>query len=464
METTKLPKKLIFWTGTIGFLLMVLGSLFYWKERMAFTDAAYHLFHILARNEYAIQSSRFVAYFTQSFILWPSRWGAPLSVVAQLYSASFPVLYLLCFWTLTLVFRNYRLGLAYLLLSFLMTTASFFWCLSDIIQGYAFLFIYLAFVLRYVEQGKRLNLLHRLLMLACLVFSVFSHPLMLFSAGFIYLFFIVRYPAFRRMLLFESAVFLVLFAIKTFVFISPNDANASSAFKSGLKLFPYLDLRANRDFLGFLVRDYYWVGILFFGALWFYLKNGKKWHAAFLACAFIGYVLLNNITAPGGTDQFYVENHYMGICVFVVFPFVWDMLPGMRITRVRSLFLPFAIATSLLGIYRHHFIFTERVDWIEGLIGRMKSERSDKWIIRKENAPQDKLFMFWGASFEVWLLSTVEEGQTYSAIIQERDGEFDDGLYCNTCLRTTWETFPYEKLNPRYFIFRHTSFPYSFHQ
>ncbi|MGC4056689.1 MAG: hypothetical protein QM743_01005 [Chitinophagaceae bacterium] len=150
------------------------------------------------------------------------------------------------------------------------------------------------------------------------------------------------------------------------------------------------------------------MGILFFGALWFYLKNGKKWHAAFLACAFIGYVLLNNITAPGGTDQFYVD-HYMGICVFVVFPFVWDMLPRMRITRLRSLFLPFAITTCLLGIYRHHFIFTERVDWIEGLIGRMKSEESDKWIIRKENAPQGKLFMFWGTSFRgVWLLSTIK--------------------------------------------------------
>lgn len=463
MQFDRPLRRLIFGTGTAAFAAMLFGSLFFWKERMFFTDAAYHLFYIVARDGYAIQNSRFVALLTQSFPLFASRMQLPLDTVAKMYSLSFPLLYLLSFWMLCLVQKNYKVALAYLLLSFLMTRASFYWCLSELIQGFAFLFLYLGFLLKGVENNQYLSLPVRLAMWLCMLAVVFSHPIILFSVGFVFLFFLLHYPAKRLLLIREGLLFTGLIVLKGIVFRNTNDRTSAGSLLKGLRRFPhYWDMPSNQDFLSFLMRDYYWVALLFLAGLLFYARR-NPWKLALLFFSFTGFVFLNNLAAPDGSGQFYIENRYMGICLFVVLPFVWDILPQLRLTRLRKFLLPLALASCLLGIFRHHRPYTERLALLRGNLEEMRSEGGDKWIVPVERMPISKMMMLWGVSYEAWLLSTCEYGQTYSFIVRMGPLPFDQLEQCNTCFGTQWESPQYETLPARYFILKHRDFPYTNH-
>lgn len=429
---------------------------------MAFSDAAYHLFEIISRNEYAIQNSRFVAYFTQSFPLWSSRFQLPLSTVAILYSLSFPLLYLITFWLLCVVMKNYKVALTYLLLSFLMTRASFYWCLSEVIQGFAFFALYIAFLMRIVEH-KKSGYLSRALMLSCMLATVCSHPIIVFSVCFTFVFFFLHYSQERRFLIREAVLFLGLFVVKALVFRNVNDSAASGSLKKGLKLFPhYLDMESNRNFVSYLIHDYHWVGILFVSCLLFYFRRDRL--KALLVFSFaVGFVFMNNLAVPFGADQFYVENRYMGLCLFVVLPFVWDVLPQIKITGLKRSLLPIAIITCLVGIYQHHTVYTERLNILRGHVQEMTTAQSDKWILPVEKLSKEPLFLFWGVSYETWVLSTCELNQTYSLVVREQPGEFGELEHCNSCFGTKWAVHQYEGLPKRYFVFKHWDFPYSVH-
>jgi hypothetical protein len=429
---------------------------------MAFTDAAYHLFHIIANNRFEIQSSRFVAYFTQSFVLFPARAGCSLETIAQLYSFSFPFLNLLAFWVLMVGFRNHRLSLVFLLLSFLMTRASFYWCLSDIVQGYAFFFVYLACLLHNPDKQKHIGLL--LLQYLCLFFTVFSHPLMLFSVLFVLIFLAYTEKDSRKNIVAQALVFLLLYAVKHFFFKSPNDESASGGLWDGLHdLRNFMHWPANRNFARYLVKDFQLVAVLWVISL-FYYQRKKQWFLFTLLCAsFIGYALLNNIATRQGADQFYIESHYLALCLFVALPVVWHLLPKVPSLRFRMVGLAILLSISLLEIYRHHVPFSVRIDLLRREIAQMKAEGSDKWIIRPEELPREQMFMYWAVSFEIWLLSTIEHQTSYSLLVREQDQEFYDLEHCNTCLGTKWTNFQYEQLPPRYFILKHADYPYTVH-
>lgn len=461
MQYTPQLRRLILWTGTAAFMALLFGSLLFWKERMFFTDAAYHLFYIISKDDYAIQNTRFVAYFTQSFPLLATKLHLSLSHAAMWYSVSFPILYLITFWLLCLVFKNYKVALTYLLLSFLMTRASFYWCLSEVIQGFAFFALYLAFLMKRVEAEVRMGPAARVLMLCCMLAVVFSHPIILFSVSFSFLFFILHYPAKRYLLIREGILFVGLLLLKGLLLGNKNDAASSASLMDGIKRFPhYLDMQSNRNFFSYLLLDYHWVGLLFAAGLFFYLRR-NRWKMWLLFCFFTGFVLMNNLAAPNGADQFYIENRYMGLCLFVVLPFVWDILPQIKMTFSRRLLLPLVMIACLLGIFRHHTVYTERLGILRSYVSAMKAAQSDKWIIPVEKVPKDRLMMVWGLSYEIWLVSTCEFQQTYSLLCREDKEAFKWLEDCNTCFGTEWETNAYADLPKRYFLLKHTGFPYA---
>lgn len=65
--------------------------------------------------------------------------------------------------------------------------------------------------------------------------------------------------------------------------------------------------------------------------------------------------------------------------------------------------------------------------------------------------------MTWGSSYEFWLLSTLETGESRSIIIEEREGEYDWMLPEKKTFFTKWGGYPYEQFNKKYFKFEDES-------
>jgi hypothetical protein len=98
---------------TAFFLLLLIGSVVFYKERMLFIDPGWVVFNILNKSSVLIAEYRYGALATQVVPLIAGWLQLPLSVILMLYSASFYVFYLVV--VLLLVLRYRQWGFALLL-------------------------------------------------------------------------------------------------------------------------------------------------------------------------------------------------------------------------------------------------------------------------------------------------------------------------------------------------------------
>jgi hypothetical protein len=70
-----------------------------------------------------------------------------------------------------------------------------------------------------------------------------------------------------------------------------------------------------------------------------------------------------NVPFHNGDNQFYLENLYLPLAVFVAVPLIFDVLPGL--TSERGLFVALVLLTilQLSHIYRSHRPWTDRLHW-----------------------------------------------------------------------------------------------------
>jgi hypothetical protein len=176
-----------------------------------------------------------------------------------------------------------------------------------------------------------------------------------------------------------------------------------------------------------------------------------------VACSFIAYSLMINISTKDGADQFYIENRYLFLSMYVIFPFVWHLLPSVKHIYWRNGIVSILIATSLIAIYKDHHNYTARLDFNRQLI----QQSTQKRIIPRGRFSPQALALNWGTSYEIWLLSTIETGNTHSIIIEDSENEFEAALHNKRALQMKWGLFDYSSFARKdYFVFRDSSTAY----
>lgn len=447
-----------FLIGLITLLFLLFFSGLYYKERTVFIDIAFHLFSIIKDNGFAIQNNRFAAFFTQLFPLIGVKLGLSLKTVAVLYSASFVVLPLLVFVLIARVLGNLRLGVAYLLFVVAMTTHTFYWIQSELPQGTALLFLYFALL----ERTLRRDTVPAWFLSASgifLFFIAYAHPLLLFGFLFLMGFYYLNYPARKALLGNVLAIYMVIYAVKALFFRSAYDDAAMGGLANFIRLFPnYFTMQSNKNLVGYMEAHYYFIPLMLVAALALYLR--RRWYAkaALLTAFFFGYTLLINVSYEQGSPQFYIENQYLLLGLITGIPFAWDVLPAIRRPQVQLAVLGGICLISLLRIWNMHRFYTARLHWERGIMERTAASPQPKVVIPQASLPKDTMVLSWGASYEFWLLSTLEQPHTRSIIVEETPGEFDWALGGNKYFITKWGTFDYNTLNPRYFHFADTSY------
>ncbi|GAB4092051.1 hypothetical protein [Flaviaesturariibacter terrae] len=441
--------------GAITFaLLLGLAALFY-KERAVFLDISFHLFRILHDDSLAIQNNRFAAFFTQLFPLLGARAGLSLAAITLLYSLSFVLLPALVFFVIASWLKNTRVAGAYLLFLVLMTTHSFYWIQSELPQGAAFFFLFLALLDR-ARAGDRIPE-HFLFAAPVLLLTVgFAHPLLLFPFAFVLLFLCIGTG--RRGLLYSLlGAGLAIFAIKSLLLGNSYDQDKMSGFGNIVSRFPdYFSMPANARLLRYFIHDYYFVPVGLGGCLYFYGSRGAWRKAALQAAFFFGYAFLVNISYPEGGDQFYFENMYLPLAIIVAVPLAYDVLPAIPSPRVQAGLIATVCFVCVLRVYETHQLYTARLNWHRELLAANAKSAEKKWIIPAGGWPKDTLLQSWGTPYEFWLLSTIECGRSASIIAEDYPGEFDWISGPNKVFFGKWGQFDYGSFDPRYFRFADT--------
>jgi len=440
--------------GVVTFsILLVLSAAFY-KERTVFLDISFHLFSILKDGGFAIQNNRFGSFFTQLFPLVGSKLGFSLKALAIAYSMSFVILPFITFLIIQLILKNTRVSVAYLLFSIIMTTHTFYWIQSELPQAIAFLFIFIAL---WDNHKQDQSIPPRSLFLwSILLFTIcFTHPLMLIIFTFVLTYYYISDPGKRGITTSIGFTFYAFYIIKSLFFRTPYDSQAMSGLKNILTLLPtFYELQSTKNLLTYFIFDYYFLALLLIATLVYFIRQKKYLESLLIFGFFFGYCLLVNVSYPNGADQFYIENLYLVLAVIVALPFVFEVLPRISNPNIQIGVISLICLLGIIRIINTQSIYSDRLSWYREVITDTEDLPNKKIIIPVSEVPQDKLMMTWGSSYEFWLLSTIESGESRSIIIEEIPDEYNWALPGNNAFITKWGAFDYANLNSKYFIFR----------
>ncbi len=447
--------KLIFRVGTVAYTILAILAFVFYVERTVFLDISFHLFYILKDGSFAIQNSRFGAFFTQLFPLIGSKLGLSLIAIMKLYSVGFILYYFSIFLIVTKVFDSYKLGLTMLLFSTLMVTDTFYWMQSELPQGLAFMILYFA-LLRWLHKKEEFTKWLFYPILGVMIFTiVFFHPLLVFPFLFFSIFLYMQYDYLRDALKGSLLLYLLIFVIKSFLLRSGYDSTAISGMSNFKKLFPdYIFLQSNKQFLLHIASKYYLLIIVFFGMLFYYFKRRKFYKAILMSVFFIGYLALVNVSYPNGADAFYIENLHLPLSIFIAVPFAFDFRMEKKYFAILIVLM---LGIRLVNIGTQHELYTDRLNMLKGYLERTKSFTQKKIIISEKYFSKDTLLMSWGSPYEFWLLSTAFEKESRSIMISDNVKNYEWQKGYKDKFLGKWGTFNYSELPPKYFKFRDTT-------
>ncbi|HYD20416.1 MAG TPA: hypothetical protein VEB40_02990 [Flavipsychrobacter sp.] len=452
--------KLIYKIGFLGYLLLLVLSILYYKERTIFADTAYHLFEILKDRDFAyFENYRYGAFITQLFPVVASRFSLHLNTILLLHSASFILYYTFCYFLCGVVFKQYRLALVLLLFNILFVSDTFFWAISELPLGVAFMLVAFSYLSRREKDGNKFLFILTAFILVFVIIAFF-HPLMEVPFIFMLAFLFLDNTGLNRKTTIACLfLFIGVYVLKALFFVGSLEKGSMGSMRNLLTMFPnYLGGHANKRFVQDSLGEYYWIPALFLTIAIVYLKD-KNWRKLFfVCCGALGYLIFVNITYSGkDVPRFYVENLYLPLGIALAFPFVYDVLSLTKIPVAVSLIL-LIIVTSALRITNTSKQYTARLNWERSFLD---SHSHQKLMLASRHVPQDTLILSWSSAYEFWLLSTLERKQTASLVIHDNVSSVEWAAGYKDAFVPEWGMYKYKDLPPEYFKFTDAQSTYS---
>lgn len=437
--------------GGLSSLVLLVFSLVFYKERIIFIDAAYQAFFLIHKGSFSIQNNRFAEALPQTLPLLTIRLGCSLKMVLMAFSASYVLWHFIFFSLSAFALKDKQMALAGALFSVLMVAQTFYWVPSELPLGISFSFFAWAMIRNKSQHGERR---WRYLGYFVLAFAlVFFHPTLMFVVAFSVCFFLITEPSNYKKWAYFSAMFVGILVFKMLFFkTSDYDKNAFGKLHNFITLFPhYFGLTSNKQFLKNCLTDYYWLPFFLLGIFAFYFKEKEFKKLAFLFVSFFGYMLLINVSYHEGADKFYLENLYLPLSVFVILPFVVDILPKMEIKKSMALLI-LVFLTSWIRIGMSHQPFTKRLDFEQHILNETANVSNKKIIFHEAAFPNNPLIMSWGTSFEMLLLSALNSPQEARYVaIDAHPENYQWAIDENQYWISKWNMVKNAEMNRKYF-------------
>lgn len=455
-----MSKKFVLIIGVAVYSILTVFAIVFYKERVSMLDGAFQFFEIVRKESFAIQANRFGAVGTQIFPVLGIWLGLPLKVVTIMYSLSFVLFPAICFLIILLHFRNARLALCLLLFNTILVAHSFYWLTCELLQGLPFTLVYFSAVERQMIKGT-LSVKLLFWSVPALIVITFFYPLLpcvvFFVLAYLWLYYDKKYT---KWLLGIIGIYIMIYVIKALFFSSGYDNEAMSRVKNFITLFPdYFSIPSHRIFIKRCIDDYYFILILSAINIVGLLLQKKYQKLLLSLAAFLGFVMLINVSYPDGSYQFYIEPQYAILTVYIAVPFCYDIIPAISKKGIIMAALPVMLLLCLIKIYNTHKEYTTRMSWYQSVLDKTAGRSNKKLIMKAGSDPLHLVKMDWASAYEFWLLSTLKTGNSRSIIIEERPGEFDQYLNENKLFIGKWTSIPYRDFkNKVYFNFTDTSY------
>lgn len=434
---------------------MLVLSLVFYKERAFFMDAGFQLFNLINEEAIQIYHYRFVTGIPQILPYFLLKLGAPLWTLAMGFSAAYILFHLLVYHLLVKYLKNDLLGWVLIFLFTLISFDTFYHMQSEFYIGLSLLLLTFGIVLYDPALRKGWQWA---LMLPLMVSVGFSHKLSLIFFLFLWLFFGLKIKGLKhwRYLSFLGA-FVVIAAVKSVYFTNWYEAAKQIDFRNNWETyFPnFHTIPANLIFLKRCLLYYYMLPLLLLAVSVFYFMK-KEWLKPGLMWAFsLGFLLLYNISDPQAQYRFYSEVTYLPLSIFVAVPFLFDVVPAFqhkKIGRYTGGLFAGLMVLRLATIAWNHQTFDRLFHWIETETERSEVLSTNRFLLKKENAPMDTVIMEWGVPFTAMHLSAMKNPQAARTLLILPDFEkYRDLLGEDHYFLSPFKAIEIEDLNEKYY-------------
>jgi len=447
-------------TIIVALFLLLLGGAFYFnEERVLFCDASYILVRILNTGWFQIQEYRYGSAITQAFPYIGMKLGLPLKTIVVLYSISFNIFYLaVVIWLLRCGERSLAILMSFYFL--LLVSDTYFWTNNEIHQAVAWMFLMFSGMFWMKRNGFH-PMLQITVFSVLAFFTLFTHPLILMSFVFLWVFYISQaslWPFSTKWTIGFSAIVIAIIAIRFWVSLSFSkygyDADKMQGalhFSSSALLHIFSSPMA-KEFGRRLLTSYYLLPLL---TAWGFIeawRQKKFLPLAISAGAVLAYFIIMCLTFPEFIT-YYSESEWATLTLIATAPFVFYVVPRIK-ARYLSLLLAIVFIIRLGYILNSAPAFTKRKEWIEGNLQTMREENISKGMIHgNEQTKKILLQNNWSQPSESLIASALHGDRPTLTFVVDSPQNLVKRMPLQREMISDFETGYFEKFNPRYLQF-----------
>ena len=414
--------------GHLGFLVLLIFSQVFFRERMLHFDTANYAFNLIWFGKPYIQHDRWIGWLSQVPVLAFIKGGASIETVLRVYSLVLMALPYLIFLVLVYLFRSPRGGLLLLLVQLLTIRYKFYAPVAEVVQSLTWVALALGWLMR--DPGRWPVASHWNILVAYVLAIplLITHPFGLLSFGLGYLIWLSADGHWRS----QSAWLVPALALIGFVLLRLLGGQSFSGYETGRLTVVREYASQLSDLPSLYVWERFWwylqahypLTIVLFAGLFLVALSQKKIALALTAVVVFSVIaLLAMLTHAylNGPVYLMIDGYFAHLGLPIALLLVLALPKEPR--PVTLLVLGILVIFSLHRIASVHTFFEKREALITGIMDQQSTPDQPKLMASMEGWDWSRLWVPWAVGMESLLMSTLDHPDTPQTIYFLQEGE-----------------------------------------
>jgi hypothetical protein len=402
--------------GHLSFLILLIASVYYYKERILYADSAFHLFKVLNFEKINVEASRYGSILPQLPVLLAIKLGFSLKSLIITFSVAFTALYYIIFLLCIKSLKNTAAGLSVVLTFIMCIDKSFFFTATETHQSLVFCVLLFA-ILQY--PSFRYRWVQILLASIVITTSFLAHPVALYPIAFIIGYSAIDKKQLRSLMPYALLALVIGLTVAKVMLTDKNSYEGnffSELFKSPALILDLPNFYSTNFFITRIFGLYFWVVILeIFLIVYFILKKEYlklSWQLGITVVFF----LITLLTYHVGYPDMLMERAFMPLALLISIPLLNELMENYKGHKILKLtILSLIIVVSLNRINTKGKMFRERTRFNQELLAKTAKLPNRKFIV-ETNELVKHIDAGWTYSFETLFLSAITDNMPTQTI------------------------------------------------
>jgi hypothetical protein len=453
-STTHMDTSML-WLGHASFILFILFTAFYYKERLLNCDAAYYTFHVINYEEVFVKHQRYISYFTQWAPILVIKLGGSLKMAMIAYSTIFSLWFYGLYLVASYLWKNPRGGLFIAFSLFLTMRYKHYAGHTEITFAIAVASLLMVWIWTDKTRMKwftpRVDWLIKMIIL---IWLYIIHPIILLPLLVVLAADVAYHNRWKNVRHWIFILLTLATYITRFLTVAKDSyesgkisllSTAMEVFRSPSEYYVFQILEK------FFVQEYIPVLVLFLLIMVWMFQN--KSYLTFL-CLTIGSLALIAVIAVTYSylkgDIYIMIDGYLGMLGMVWGTALYFYMKDGPMNNWKILIIGLLLAFSLIRIYEKEYVLRER---LEGYLKTFEMYPDQSKLFAPLNLHDwDKFWYPFEMPVETLMLSSLDGKKNSKTIFVDydvlgTDGFIEEGDY----FISFNQKLPLDKLNPRFF-------------